>query len=93
MKFSHKKTLNGSKIKLNTKNINFNSKSKKNEKIKKFIDEEMNGFSYKSALQYDKRNYFQYYISLIKTQHNLLCALCNKNDYNCGIIKINLFFI
>ena len=39
MKFSHKKTLNGSKIKLNTKNINFNSKSKKNEKIKKFIDE------------------------------------------------------
>ena len=93
MKFSHKKTLNGSKIKLNTKNINFNSKSKKNEKIKKFIDEEINGFSYKLALQYDKRNYCQYYISLIKTQHNLICALCNKNDYNCGIIKINLFFI
>ena len=93
IKFNHKKTLNGSKTKLCTKNLSFNSKSKKNENIKKFIDEEMNGFSYQLALQYDKRNYCQYYISLIKTQHNLICALCNKNDYNCGIIKINLFFI
>ena len=45
------------------------------------------------AIQYDKRNYCQYYTSLIKTQHNLICALFNNNDYNIGIIKIDLFFI
>ena len=29
----------------------------------------------------------------IKTQNNLICALFNNNDYNSGIIKIDLFFI
>ena len=45
------------------------------------------------AIKYDKRTYCIYYVSLIKTQHNLICALFNNNDYNCGIIKINLFFL
>ena len=45
------------------------------------------------ALLYDRRTYFQYYISLLKTQHNLISALFNNNDYNSSIIKINLFFI
>ena len=45
------------------------------------------------ALKYDKRTYCQYYISLLKTQHNLISALFNNNDYNSKIIKINLFFI
>ena len=31
--------------------------------------------------------------SLLKTQHNLICALFNNNDYNSRIIKINLFVI
>ena len=61
--------------------------------MKEFIEEEINGLSYNLALLYDKRNYCKYYFSLIKTQHNLICALFNNNDYNCGIIKINLFFI
>ena len=58
-----------------------------------YKDEEINGFSYHLAIKFDKRNYFQYYISLIKTQHNLICALLNNSDYNSGIIKIDLFFI
>ena len=44
-------------------------------------------------MKFDKRTYCQYYVSLLKTQHNLLCALFNNNDYNSGIIKIDLFFI
>ena len=44
------------------------------------------------ALQYDKRSYFDYYISLIKTKHNLIFALCNT-DYNSGIIKFDLFLV
>ena len=89
-KFSknHKKILNDSKIKINSKF----GKVKK-EISNEFTDEEINGFSYDLALKYDNRNYFQYYSSLIKTQHNLINAFFNNNDYNCGIIKIDLFFI
>ena len=83
------KTLNNiqKKIKPNCK-INIQDKN-----IKEYIDEEINGFSYIMAKRYDKRNYFQYYSSLIKTQHNLICALFNSNDYNIGVIKIDLFLI
>jgi len=58
-----------------------------------YIDEEINELSYDLALNYDKRNFCQYYISLIKTKHILFFALFNCNDYNSGIIKIDLFFI
>ena len=67
----------------------------KNNKIinKKFIDEEMNEFTYNYAINYGKRTYCQYYLSLLKSQHNALCILFNYHDYNSRIIKINLFFI
>ena len=70
-------------------------KSNKNKKgnISNYIDEEINDFSYILALKIDKRTYCQYYISLLKTQHSLICALFNNNDYNSGIIKFNLFII
>ena len=80
------KTLNESKRAINLKNRN-NNKNKK--EINIFIDEEINGFPYIMAIQNDKRNYCQYYVSLIKTQHNLICALFNNNDYNIRIIKID----
>ena len=77
--------------KINSKNLQNNKYTKIN--LKNYIEEEINDFSYNMAIKYDKRNYCQYYISLIKTQHNLICALFNNNDYNFGIIKINLFLI
>ena len=87
-----KKNFYDSQIKINNskfkKNIKYNKENKK-----KYIDEEINGFSYSMAKEYDKRTYCQYYASLIKTQHNLICALFNNDDYNSGIIKIDLFFI
>ena len=60
---------------------------------KKYIDEEINGFSYNMAKKYDKRTYCIYYVSLIKTQHNLICVIFNVNDYNCRIIKIKCFIL
>ena len=63
------------------------------EKNLKYIDEEIDGFSYILSLKIDKRTYCQYYVSLIKTKHNLINAVFNKNDYNSRIIKINLFII
>ena len=46
---------------------------------------------YEQALKYDKRNYCQYYFSLLKTRHIILFTFCNSNDYNSKIIKIDLF--
>ena len=90
-KRSVKKSLSDSKFEFYVKNLENYQNIKEN--VKMFIDEEINGFSYNLAIQYDKRTYCQYYSSLLKTQHSLICALFNNNDYNSGIIKINLFFI
>ena len=46
---------------------------------------------YNLAIQYDKRAYCQYYVSLLKTKHILFFTFCNNNDYNSPIIKIDLF--
>ena len=63
-------------------------------KIMAYNDEEMNNLSYNLALKYDKRTYFQYYFSLLKTNHVIFFTFYkNKNDYNSKIIKINLFFV
>ena len=80
-------------------NIIFNSqieKLKKIEKIKRIMeynDDEINKLPYDLAIQYDNRTYCQYYISLLKTKHNLIFSFFNKTDYNSRIIKIDLFFI
>ena len=66
---------------------------KKSREILAFNDEELNQLSYKLALKYDNRTYCEYYISLIKTKHNLIFSFCYSNDYNSKIVKIDLFFI
>ena len=90
------------KIMIINKNINiFNNKSKTNKKIDKiskqgkkemsYNDEELNNLDYELALRYDKRNYCQYYFSLLKTKHAIIFTFCNNTDYNLKIIKIDLF--
>ena len=58
-----------------------------------YNDEEMNDLSYKLALKYDKRNFCEFYLSLLKTKHILIFSFYNSNDYNSKIVKIDLFFI
>ena len=41
---------------------------------------------------YDKRTYFQYYISLLFAKHLILFSFFSKKDYNSRAIKISLFF-
>jgi len=53
----------------------------------------LNGLDYELALKSDKRNYFDYYISLIKTKHDLIYTFCYNKDYNIQIIKIDIFLI
>ena len=54
-------------------------------------DYEINNLNYKDALIIDKRNYFQYYFSLLKMNHIVIFTFITSNDYNSKAIKIILF--
>ena len=105
IKSMNKRKINKSKTSIigksgsQNKLIELNSKINKQKKIEKvknildFIDEEKNVLSFDLAIQYDKRTYCEYYISLLKTKHLLINAFCYNGDYNSKIIKIDLFLI
>ena len=82
-----------SNIKIKLKNIGNNEALIPQIEIdqSKLIDSEINLLSYNKALKYDKRNYLEYYISLLRTNHILIFSFSNK-DYNSTIIKIYIFF-
>ena len=71
---------------------NSNKIKKDNQVIYNLNDYEYNSLSYKDALKYDKRTYWEYYSSLIKTKQTLIFSFCICQDYNSSIIKIFLFF-
>ena len=109
IKRKNKKSVNNNIIRMNTaNNINniilersknqdqINEKNKiiqKTKEIMAFKEQELNQLKYNLALQYDKRSYCEYYLSLIKTKHNLIFSFYYKNDYNSRIIKKDLFLI
>ena len=62
------------------------------EKENNYNDYEINIISYEIALEYDKRTFFQYYISLIKVNYILIFTFKRSKDYNSYEIKICLFF-
>ena len=55
-------------------------------------DFEINSLEYEEAFNLDKRNYFQYYISLLKNNHPIMFSFSSYKDYNSRIIKMFLFF-
>ena len=57
----------------------------------KYNDLELNTLLYEEAILIDKRTYWQYYLSLIKTKHIVLFIFIPYNDYNLITIKISLF--
>ena len=62
-------------------------------KIHKFYDSEINSLPYQMALQFDKRTYLNYYISLLKTKHPLIFPFIANKDYNIVIIKISILLL
>ena len=77
-----------------TKNVYNNSINYKKKKNKQHLnDYELNSLSYDKALQYDKRSFFGYYKSLIKTKQIIIFTFFIKSDYNSHIIKIILFIL
>ena len=61
-------------------------------KIKKLNDYELNDLDYQKAIKKDKRKYFQYYISLLKTNNLFIFSFIQNKDYNSKTLKIILFF-
>ena len=82
------KTSNFFRKEINLKTLNDNN----SKEIINYVDSELNSLNYKEALNIDKRSYFQYYWSLLKTKHILTFSFYITNDYNSKIIKIFLFF-
>ena len=79
------------------KKTNNNNKTRlygENKKLMEVTDNELNYLSYEVALVRDKRTFFQFYVSLIRTKQLLVFPFHCKNDFNSRMIKINfLFFI
>ena len=91
------KNRDNSANRINIHKINSNKSFENNHKqMKKRIngikDCEYNSLEYEEAFKSDKRNYFQYYISLLKYNHPFIYSFCTRSDYNSRIIKIFLFF-
>ena len=61
-------------------------------KINNYTYGELNELKYIKAIKIDKRNYFEYYMSLICTKHILVFSFISKFDYNSRILKQFLFF-
>ena len=76
---------------LNEKKV-YNNDKKLNDKIS-FNDFDLDIMSSKDAIVYDKRNYFSYYIYLIRIKHPVIFAFCPIKDYNSKIIKIDLLIL
>ena len=92
-----KKIKNKNEKNINIYSINQNNSLRNNNSSIQYInnyqkDFEINSLEYEEALKLDKRNYFQYYISLLKYNHPILYSFGTYNDYNSRIIKIFLFF-
>ena len=82
-----------SKRKIVPNNKNIEDIKENAEKILVFNDDELNGLSYDEAKKFDHRTYCLYYISLLKTNHEIVFTFFYNSDYNSKIIKINLFII
>ena len=77
--------------KKNINNIN-NIKNNKNKNEYIYSDFEINELEYLEAIKYDKRTFFQIYISLLKREHTILFTFFSCNDYNLITIKLARFF-
>jgi hypothetical protein len=73
----------------------FAEKNMDNDNIifKNLTTRELNELDYKTAIEIDKRTYFQYYCSLIKRNELILFTFMTNDDYNLFTLKLCLFLI
>ena len=73
-------------------NIIINQLKKYNNEIILKKDFELNSLDYEEAFKFDHRNFYQYYLSLLKNKHPIIFSFGSYIDYNSRIIKMFLFF-
>ena len=56
-------------------------------------EQELNSLDYANALKMDKRTYWEYYWSLVKSKQLILFTFIYRDDYNIKTIKICLFIL
>ena len=66
-----------------------NNENNKALELMKFNDRELNDLQFNDALKYDNRTYWQFYLSLLRTEH-ILMKVSNSKYYNSKVIKIFL---
>ena len=98
LKKGHKNKLKKSIFTLNEKKEEKREEKKQDSKqpINKkvtYVDEELNTMDYKMALEHDKRNYWQYYWSLLKKKHMIILTFVSNDDYNVFLLKFSLFIL
>ena len=76
--------------KINEKMITTNTSDKKEIDLTVY---ELNTMSYENAIEYDKRKYINYYISLIRLKHPFIFSFCPIKDYNSRMIKLSIFLL
>ena len=78
------------------KKVDQNQNQKENDNKKKnikYIDEELNRMDFEDAIENDKRNYWQYYWSLLKKKHMVILTFVSNDDYNVLTLKFSLFIL
>ena len=78
-----------SKKKITSNDKNKNEIIEKSEETLVYNDDELNDLPYEEAKKYDHRTYCLYYISLLKTNHEIIFTFFYSLDYNSKIIKID----
>ena len=89
-------TINNITEKDNSKEKEEKKENEENDSKIKYVDlndYELNSLSYKEAVKYDHRTYWEYYFSLIRTKQLIVFTFYTYSDYNSKLIKIFLFFI
>ena len=87
------KKINNINLENKYKSIEKESSSSSGIKLKsvEHNDYKLNELIYKDAFKIDKRNFYQLYLSFIKTYHLLFFTFFQYKDYNSQIIKIYIF--
>ena len=82
--------LNTSKMKSNLDFLDNKKEIELKQEIIALNYKELNSLNLEEAIIKDKRNFIQYYTSLLKIKHIIL-FIFNKQDYNSKFIKISIF--
>ena len=80
-----------SELKLKENKMEKKKEKKIENKPKQLDDFELNELSYPEAIIYDKRTFFQVYLSLLKREHRILFTYFVCHDYNLIYVKLSRF--